>query len=151
MFLIKITDCLNEYKENSGVIKINNFSEELSVPQKYWKKKMYYIHWKLEVEKILNMGRKAALITAMIDPKNANFLNAWVLYREESNIYVQNSLIILKNFKNSFNMENIDDFISDRKTVDIDGDFISEWKITLNDLRVFYTYLSEIEDSSTYG
>lgn len=75
-------------------------------------------YWKTQLKKLVN-GCKSVLL------KTANNM-AWVCYREDSMCYIHQILILDDNQD-----------IRERETIDEDGNKISEWSITFDEINKF--------------
>ena len=125
-------------------ITIGDFKEVFLSSVDYWHVTEYQKHWAETVEKILN-GEcdKTALIVNMHDPKDANYLNCWPLYREGDTIYIHNQLLFISQIK-EFDIANLPEYVDARQTVNQDGDAISEWATSADELQVWAAELRKI-------
>ncbi len=142
MFDIKFTSNLPRkvYGEEvlDAEIVIGSFSEQFTIPIGFWTKKDYINQWCAAAESLLNEPFEAstALLTSMYEPQSVNFLFSWILYKTDKTIYVQNSILNLDGAQ-KFELENLNSYIPDRETETDEGQKISEWEISQDDLKGF--------------
>ncbi|MFG2481100.1 hypothetical protein [Streptomyces fagopyri] len=79
----------------------------------------------------------SCLVSSITDPRTANFIFCWPLYRIRGDVFVQNSLIILNEIDNTFAPESPWISVTPREIVDEDGNKISEWCIDIESVREF--------------
>lgn len=118
-------------------IVINDFCEWINIPVVYWDIEQYKDSWKKSIKYGLETKEHAALIVSMYDPDNLNFISTWTLYFVNELVYIQNKLIFVNEY-NNFDVNNINDFISNREIYNEDGVRISEWQCTVEDIIEFY-------------
>jgi hypothetical protein len=80
---------------------------------------------------------KSCLITSMFDPLTANFIFWWTLYLDGNIVHIQNQILFLDELDKPFSKLNPYEFIRERKTVSDEGDKISEWDISVDDIKVY--------------
>ena len=123
-----------------GEIEVDDLDEQFVVPITYWDKQKYESQWQEAIERIVNSRSDAnsMLVVSIHDPKEANFIVVWPLYKINNKVYVQNSLIFMDNLKQPFNEQMIYSFVPERGTISEDtGEPISEWQISLDDLATW--------------
>lgn len=148
MFSIELSD---NAVNNSGELVLpgkiifgSDYDDFLS-PISYWSRESYISHWKRALGLILDGRDRSALITRMYSPNSANFIFWWVLYLEKDSIVFQQHILFLEELDCKFNEENFTKFIPDRENVSEDGERISEWEVSFNDLEDFYNHLIDCE------
>jgi hypothetical protein len=77
------------------------------------------------------------LITTLYDPANANFIFWWPMYRRGEDILVQNQMLLLMEIEELLDPDNPYSFISEYESSNEDGEKISEWKISVEDISRF--------------
>lgn len=120
-----------------GKIVLGDFSEDFHASLSYWKRSDYERQWADALKCLINGCDKAALITSMYDPAEANFIFWWPMYSEGGKVFVQNSILFMEDMTEPFNEKQICDYVPDRVCVNEEGYRISEWVLELNDLQVF--------------
>ena len=121
-----------------GLIVIGSFVERFESPLQYWRKKEYEEQWHNAISRLLAGSKKTALITAMYDPATANFLTWWPLYRVAETIFIHNQLLFLSNLNKPFSIEEMDELVGPRHSVDDESTKISEWSVPLADIDLFW-------------
>ncbi|MFD7939026.1 hypothetical protein ACFV4T_31655 [Streptomyces sp. NPDC059755] len=121
-----------------GRITVGGFSETFVMGQTYWDLKHYEASWSnalraLEESRV----RTSCLISSITNPKTANFISCWPLYRIDDAVYVQNSLILLAELDHSFDPDVPWLSVGPREVIDEDGNKISEWRTDILELRDF--------------
>jgi hypothetical protein len=138
-FDLKFTGLAYEKQEHEAEIIIGSFSEKLLIPTTYWDVLDYQKQWRSAANTILTSepNSASALITSMYEPKNANFITLWSIYREGGTVFIQNKLLFMKDIKGSFKLEKMHEYIGSRVNVNQDGEKISEWSCTIDELKEF--------------
>lgn len=118
-----------EKKENSFYcrISVGDFTEEFLASMSYWDRSKYEKQWAEGLFKIIQGEAKSCLVACMYDPENANFISIWSLYNLHNAVVVQNNLIFIDELDTKFNERNLYLSIPERETVTEDGEPISEW------------------------
>lgn len=117
---------------------IDGLDEAFHASNSYWSRNQYFDQWRRAIQFILEGNDKACFITSMYNPKSANFIVCWPLYREKNKIYLQNHYIELKKMNKNFDIDNIHLFIEDR----VKDDETSEWIIPLEDFKKLFKILN---------
>lgn len=141
--LLDNAEYIKEMQEHMVPAKIiiNSFSEKLYIPISYWNIEDYITSWTVSLEKGILKKKNSVLLTTAYNLEETNFLQSWVLYYSSSQeIYIQNQIFFLNDY-DGLNFENINNFVLKRETVTEDGDRISEWKCSVEDIFNFYTKL----------
>jgi hypothetical protein len=84
---------------------------------------------------ILEGRNKSAFITTMYDPTTANFIFWWVMYLVGNDVYIQNHVLFMDELDEPFDESDFIKFVPERETVTEDGEPISEWKVSIEDIR----------------
>jgi len=121
-----------------GEITLGEFKEGFQVVLEYWNADEYRGQWLGALQLVTsNPGARAALITSLTDPQTANFLFWWPIYREAEELVFQNQVLIFEDLDEPFKLRNYTDFISRYERFNDDGDEISEWRVSVDDVRSF--------------
>ncbi|MEQ6023600.1 hypothetical protein SOM70_13585 [Streptomyces salinarius] len=125
--------------EALGCIRVGEFEERFPMSLSYWSVVQYEASWRRCLGLLVEGGpdTTSCLVTSITDPANSNFLFCWPLYRSGSVIYVQNSIIFLNELAEEFAPDEPWRFVEPRSTVDEDGQAISEWRTTVQDVEEF--------------
>lgn len=68
---------------------------------------------------------------------DAAFHFAWPAWRDGDRVHVQNWLVLTEQLPTPFNPDEADRFVGVRETTSEDGEPISEWDVSLADVRAF--------------
>ncbi len=141
MFNLKFISTKNfspERKEEVaiGEIRLGNFTENFESSLSFWRIEDYEKQWIEAAKRIFEFDR-TTFITDLDNPKTSNFITWWKAWKIEEEICVQNQLLLLNQLSDSFDIKNPYKFIGNRTTRTEDGDQISEWKISLEDIEIF--------------
>jgi hypothetical protein len=120
-----------------GKITLGAHWESFHAATDYWSLHDYEESWRTALKRLADGEEVSCLITNMVDPEHANFLTTWPLYRIGNQIYVHNVLIFPEDLDEPFNPAEPWLSVGPRETVDEDGNHLSEWAISLDDVRQF--------------
>lgn len=124
-------------KAARGSIVLGDWREEFRASLYEWSQAEYRGQWTRSIRSLIKGARKAALITTFSSPTIASHLEWWALYRVGERVFVQNQLLFFKDLEGEFDAERAVEFLKDRQTVNEDGAPISEWSVSMDDLRAF--------------
>jgi hypothetical protein len=125
-----------------GRIVAGELDEEFVSSLYEWSKETYQSQWLHSLERFLGGEKKAALITWYINPKKSSNLQWWALYRGEADtVHVQNHLPWYGNFNREFSAAEASSFLHDRMTANEDGIALSEWNVSLQEIKDFFEQL----------
>ena len=143
-FVIKIID--ENVRESDGMpccvgeIQIGDFKETFQMPLEYWTLDDYREQWANGLERI-KVNNQSCLVAEIQDPEKAPWVNLWVLYRDNSKIYIQNHTLFGKPFAKllkdrPFTLETCYDFIIPREPLADEKNVneVSEWEIDLESI-----------------
>lgn len=124
-----------------GEIVIGNFRETFVGSLVFWSLEEYDFHWRKALERLIAVGDRSALITDYVEPPaypySGGHIIWWPLYRDGDAVYVQNQLLFFAHLSQPFSPERPWDSVRDRRVVNEDGQKISEWVTTAEDIRHF--------------
>jgi hypothetical protein len=129
-----------------GEMRLGDFCESFQASLSYWAAPEYLLQWKEGLQRTCTGSTKSCLITSMYDPACANYLFWWTLYLDGFFVHVHNQILFLENVDRTTFESKIYEYISDRETLDEDGNRISEWTISLDDVK---KYLALLESSNS--
>lgn len=121
----------------SGLITIGPFQERFVAPLDYWTASDYERHWVHAISRLLDTSDRSCLVTSMHDPETANFIEWWPLYRIANTVFIQHHLLFLDALVIPLNPNDLFPLVPQRRTVNEDGDPISEWQVPIEDLAGF--------------
>ncbi|MFE3195522.1 hypothetical protein ACFXHA_41425 [Nocardia sp. NPDC059240] len=119
-----------------GIIRLRDMEERFHAPIGFWTIEDYRRSWDVALRKVIDDAGISCLVTSMLDPATANFIQVWPLYRDGATVHVQNRLIFLAE-EPSFDATAPWDCLGPRSTVNEDGDHISEWSVSTADVEHF--------------
>jgi hypothetical protein len=125
---------LLENKIHRGKIMIDDFEEVFEASLSFWTPEDYERHWKAALKILLEGTDKSCLITSMYDPKTANFLFWWPLYRNDQIVYIRNQILFFDKIAVDFDTTRPYQFVPDRRP----NKQVSEWNIGVEQIRAFY-------------
>jgi len=143
MFHIKFVNHALSSTLARGEIRAGQFHEQFEASIEFWNKIQYQIHWHTQILKILDKNDKSCLITSITNPSTANFIFWWPIYKIGDLCFIQNQILFLDKLFEPFDPANPCRYVPDRQTITEDGDPISEWVISLNDLRLWTSQLKK--------
>lgn len=107
---------------------IGDLEETLMLPLSYWSAGDYRAHWAKNLrEYLLENKDKSFLITEMYDPRYANFIRWWVMYRIREFTCFQEKIHFLSS--DAFDLESAQNLIPAYTNKNDEGEDISEWLI----------------------
>lgn len=125
-----------------GLIQIGDFQERFIASLMYWTKKDYARHWRQAIGRTVTGSERSCLITSIVDPASSNLLFWWPMYRIEQTVLLQNQLLVFDQLNSTFSANDPYVHVPDHKTVNADGERISEWSVPLQELDHFLLKLS---------
>lgn len=120
-----------------GVLVLGDTREYFCASLYQWTKRDYESQWRHAIEILLQDRSRAALITTYGSPEVATHLEWWPMYAAGDTVFVQDHLLFYDKLARPFSTEDAFSFIRDRKTMDEEGNPISEWAVRLSDVEEF--------------
>lgn len=119
-----------------GEIVIGSHAERFESPLEYWSRARYRAQW-LEGARQLSSGASASCwITGITNPKSANFITWWPMWRIENRIIIQQHLLFMDRISFRFSENDPYLHLPSRSTKTDDGEPISEWSASIEDLNM---------------
>ena len=147
MFKIFATDEIVSESANDGTpafygkIVIGDFRETFGASLASWTRDDYDRHWRKALEKLVAGADRSALITDYVEPPDhasaESYLFWWPLYRDGDTVYVQNQILFFGQLSQPFSSERPWESVKDRETGNEDGQRISEWTTTVEEIKNF--------------
>ncbi|MGD0292692.1 MAG: hypothetical protein ABSB30_02450 [Terracidiphilus sp.] len=129
------------YVAAAGKLVIGDW-EEIFVSSLYlWSKEDYMAQWMHAIRSMLNGSEKAALIVEYLGP-DAGRLWWWPMYRVGGSVYLREQILFFDQLKEPFSLEKAFSFIQDHRAINEDGYKISEWSVTVSEVKEFAHELS---------
>jgi hypothetical protein len=120
-----------------GKIEINGFAETFVASLVSWTRDDYESQWRRACRRLLEGANESVLIASYVDPSVSEFCTWWPLYREGEIVHVQNQLLLYSNLSFPFNVSEPWHSLGKRESVTDDGEEISEWDTTLDQIQQF--------------
>jgi hypothetical protein len=120
-----------------GVIQIGSLQERFVASLMYWSADDYKRHWKQAIERILHSSDVSCMITSMIDPTTGDYIFWWPMYRVNEQVFIQNQILFFDQLQSPFDERNPFSSVTERLTINEDGNIISEWSVQIHDLEEF--------------
>lgn len=120
-----------------GVIRLGEDHEHFESVLGFWGLDDYKAIWAAGLRRLVAGASRSCLATSVTDPSSANFVEVWPLYREESDVYVQNQLLFLDQLPRELDPTEPWESVDPRSVVDEDGQRISEWRVSIDDIDEF--------------
>ena len=145
-FIIDFTDDPDEYPGEDqsvpaavGLLVLGNWHESFLSTLGEWNRQTYRSQWMQSLERFIKGASKEVLITEYLSPGVASHLVWWALFRGEGDrVYVQNHIVFYDRLDRGFVVEEASSFLADRKTVDEEGNTLSEWQVSLREVEFFF-------------
>jgi hypothetical protein len=123
--------------EAVGEIVLGEFRELFISSLSFWTKAQYEDQWITGLNRLVQNVSPSALITTMYDPTVANFIFWWPMYRQDDKVLVHNQMLLLMHHRELLNPDNPYTFIYEYESVDEEGQKVSEWEISIEDISTF--------------
>lgn len=120
-----------------GLLVIGESKEGFCSSLYHWSKEQYESQWQRAIHVLLNESSKAALIVEYSGPSAASHLEWWAMYREGEMVYLQDQLLLYSQLREPFSIDAPFASLRDRETVNAEGRQISEWSVSLPEIRQF--------------
>jgi len=120
-----------------GVIRLGEDHEYFESVLGFWGLDDYKAIWTAGLRRLISSASTSCLATSVTDPSSANFVEVWPLYREESDVYVQDHLLFLDQLPHELDPTEPWASVRPRSVVDEDDQRISEWRVSVNDIGEF--------------
>ena len=124
-----------------GRVRLDDFTERFVAPLGKWHQSDYEEQWIEGAQRLIDGEHKSAFVV------EAGRL-WWTAWRESSKIYIQQQLLIDRHYSPAWTATAANlpyDLIGARESQSEDGEELSEWLITLDDLREFLSRREEIQ------
>ena len=126
-----------------AAVELSGLRERVLVPLTFWSVADYRHHWREALRRTAAGHPRSALITCMYDPRTANFIQWWPLYRVAGWVFVQNQILFMSATAGPFHPSEPYVHVPERRTRNEDGERLSEWGVGVEDLQGFLTDTAE--------
>lgn len=124
-----------------GMIRIGDFEERFLSWLDYWGMTDYEHQWQEGVSRIVNGADVSYLITSISDISVSAAtapVSWWVMYRcSQSEVFIQNQLLLVHELDRPFDPNDAAALIEPRCTKTEEGERVSEWVTTVDELAEF--------------
>lgn len=125
-----------------GEIVIDDFQEKFLSSLSFWSVEDYRKHW-IRSLKELYTNSKSGLIIDMYDPEQSKTIEWWILYKVDTLVYFQNSLLFLDELNGVLEINRIAAHIPTRERYTDEGELISEWCTSITSIEKFIMNYSD--------
>lgn len=122
---------------------IGDFDEGMQIPLTYWNVKQYQESWVETIKQGLKKGDHSVLAVSMYNPETVNFIFSWVLYYKKTQVIIQNKMIFAGEIL-GFSSDHLNEYAGKYEAYS-DGEKVSEWYTTVDEVKVFLEYLEAKE------
>ena len=128
---------LDEDGHGRGFIRIGDFSETFVVTLNYWPATQYTQQWHVSLKRLLAGSPGVGLVTCMVAPESGDSGRAWILYREDDTVAIQEKLFVPPNFGPDLDADLQLLHVPPRNMVSEEGVPVSEWSIGITAIEDF--------------
>lgn len=119
-----------------GTLVLGTTTERFHASFDYWQPHDYEKQWHEAVELIVNGADRAALITEMPTPSEANFIRWWPMWHFQDTVKLHEQILFMEQLNTPFTTENPYAHVDDYHEFE-DGERLSEWTVPLQDFVEF--------------
>ena len=134
-----------------GTLRLGEHNEYFESVLGFWGTDDYEEIWIKGLRRLIMGASTSCLATSVLYPPNANFVEVWPLYREESDVYVQDCLLFLDQLSHEFDPAAPWESVFPRSVVSEDGQRISEWRVSIDDIGEFLELGTTSQDPGRSG
>ena len=120
-----------------GRIGLGEFSEEFVAPLVFWTVDDYRRQWNEAAERILDGSGQSCFVAAMRESPLDGAIFLWLAYKDGEAVYIQHKLLLPELVKGDFDMLNLYAQVGERRTLSEEGEPISEWRVSVEDIARF--------------
>jgi hypothetical protein len=125
-----------------GILTLDNFQEHFLANLHEWTKEDYEAQWKYALQTLLSGSSNSALIVDYLSPESADYLEWWPMYLAGEEVVLHDQLLFYQQLPKPFHIEEAFASILERRSVNEDGNEISEWRIDLSEVKRFLASLA---------
>jgi len=118
-----------------GTIVLGDFSEDFLAAASLWSSVAYQRQWQAAAHALVTDSDRTAFVTSFVHPDGLNTI--WPAWKIGHLIYVQSRLLDRSQLATILDVDRIAEFVGDRETADEDGQALSEWVVTLDEVAAF--------------
>lgn len=119
-----------------GRITAGDLDERFYMSLKYWAPEDYHNHWLAALTHVnASADATSCLVSSMSHPAESDVIFCWPLFRDGDTVHVQNRILFLEELDAPLDLDQPWKALGARQTVSEDGDAISEWVTTIDEIR----------------
>lgn len=128
-----------EFNESAvrGRITLGDFSEEFVAPLIFWTVDDYLKQWREAANRLLDGHDRSCFVASMRESLSDGAVFIWTAYKFADTVYFQHNLLLTETVKGIFEPSNPYAQVNERETETEEGERISEWRVSLNDIVLF--------------
>lgn len=136
-FAIEICELRND-QTALGRILIGSFCERFELITSYWSTLDYQEHWQNALHYLISHRQSAVALMTWMAPVSVEAIRrAWILYRENDRVFVQERVFIPGEHPATFDNNEMMVNLRPRETRDEEGNKISEWETSVAAIKGF--------------
>ena len=120
-----------------GEITLGEHVERFESPTYLWPVERYEHQWLDAARRLVDGAPSTAFFTAVHAPDDTEYHRWWVMWREGHQVHVQEHLLLVDQLPLPLVLSNPYRAIQPREQISDEGDPISEWSLTVDDLTEF--------------
>jgi hypothetical protein len=122
---------------DEGAITLGDCSEEFVAPLVFWAAGDYRSQWVEAAWRIVNGQPRSCFVAAMRESPLGGLVFLWPAYKDGEVVYVRHKLLLPETVKGGFDPSNPYAQVDERRTLSEDGEPISEWQVSVEDVASF--------------
>jgi contact-dependent growth inhibition (CDI) system CdiI-like immunity protein len=119
-----------------GTIVLGEHRERFLAAAFLWSPARYEEQWQSAASALTHGAQRSAFITSFVHP-DASSNVIWPAWREGETIFLQNRLVLREQLAGVVDPDRVDALVGERRTINEDGEVLSEWQVPLADLVRF--------------
>ena len=119
-----------------GSITLGQYSEQFLAAAWLWPRTRYEEQWRGAASALVQGAARSAFITSFSHP-DAHHNVIWPAWREGNRVHIQNRLLLREHLPAVLDPERIEEFVGERRVTSDEGEAISDWTVTLEEIRAF--------------
>ena len=120
-----------------GKITLDDHVETFESPTYVWSVTRYEQQWLEAARRLAAGARSTAFLTEVHAPDDTEYHRWWVMWREGDEVHVQEQLLLVDQLPAPLVLSDPYRSIPARVQISEDGERISEWRLTVDDLTEF--------------
>lgn len=134
--LIPVAEEIDGARFYTGTITLDDLHENFLAAAWLWDSERYKSQWLKAARSLVDGADKTAFVTSFIHP-DADHNVVWPAWRIGPTVHIQNRLLLREHLPSVLDVDRIEHFIGDRRTVSDEGHVLSEWQVSLADIATY--------------